>query len=551
MDSSISRRSFVTSVVLGSLGAGLLQRASAAQDTPPPTDLTLQDLEGFERVAGLSLTGAERQAILAEVNALRRGYDSLRTRPIENSTDAMLYFAPVVSPVAGKTSWVMPPTKARDVDKMWNEDVAFLPAYEQAKLIRQKKLSAEALVGIYCSQIAKYGDMLASVVTVFEQDAIDRARELDRDAAAGRWAGPLHGLPYGLKDLFATLSGPTTWGAAPYREQMLDIDAEVVRRLDAAGAILLAKTTVGALAMGDEWFGGKTKNPWNLKRGSSGSSAGSAAGVAAGLFSFGIGTETLGSICSPSWECRVTGFRPTFGAVSRRGCMSLSFSMDKVGPITRSVADAALVFAQIKGKDPHDHSTTDFAFSFKPETALKNVRVALVKPPRMDADSYPLIAAMRKAGVSFVEMPVPEVADFHEIILTAEGASAFDELTRSGRINEIERSSWPQYFRMGRHIPAVEYIQAQRSRRILAEAFESWWDEAKVDFIITPDIGFSTIFLTNLTGHPQAILPDQPGSVGNSRSVSVIGRLYQDDRVLQMAHAIQSLGNAHLARPTL
>jgi Asp-tRNA(Asn)/Glu-tRNA(Gln) amidotransferase A subunit family amidase len=551
MESSISRRSFVTSVVLGSIGVGLMQRAGASQDAPPTTDLTLQDLEGYERVAGITLTEAERKAVLAEVNALRKGYDGLRSQPIENSTDAMLYFAPVVSPKPGKTSWVMPPTKKRDVDAMSNEDVAFLPAYEQAKLIRQKKLSSEGLVGIYCSQISKFGDLLSSVVTVLEQEAIDHARELDRDAAAGRWAGPLHGLPYGLKDLFATLVGPTTWGASPYREQVMRTDAEVVKRLDAAGAVLLAKTTVGALAMGDEWYGGKTKNPWNVKRGSSGSSAGSAAGTAAGLFSFAIGTETLGSICSPSWECRVTGFRPTFGAVSRRGCMSLSFSMDKVGPITRTVADAALVFAQLKGKDPYDNSTTDFGFAYNPRVNLKGLRVALVKPQRQDAFSYPLIQAMRDAGVSFVETQVPVAGDFHELILTAEAASAFDELTRSGRVNEIERSSWPQYFRLGRHIPAVEYIQAQRSRRILAEAFESWWETEKFDFIITPDIGFSTIFLTNLTGNPQAIIPDKPSSAGISRSVSVIGKLYQDDRVLELAAAIQALGNAHLARPTL
>jgi Asp-tRNA(Asn)/Glu-tRNA(Gln) amidotransferase A subunit family amidase len=434
------------------------------------------------------------------------------------------------------------------------EDVAFWPVRHLAELIRSRAATSVELAEMYLARLEKHGPALESVITITKQRALDQARRADREIEAGRYRGPLHGIPWGAKDLLAVRGYRTTWGAGPYVDQVIDMDATVVRRLDEAGAVLVAKLTLGALAQGDVWFGGRTRNPWNLEQGSSGSSAGSAASTVAGLVGFALGTETLGSIVSPSTRCGATGLRPTFGRVSRHGAMALSWSMDKIGPICRSAEDCALVFASIVGPDGQDPSVKDAPFNWDAYVKPSALRIGFLesafardRATRSFDDAS--LDVLRSLGADLIPVELPSGFPLSALrpILNAEAAAAFDELTRSNRDELLERSSWPDTFRTARLIPAVEYIQANRVRTEVMRATHEMMKD--LDVLVVPTSGSDQLLLTNLTGHPCVVIPNGYRDDGTPVSICFIGRLYGEAEALALAKAVQDTTDFHLRHP--
>jgi Asp-tRNA(Asn)/Glu-tRNA(Gln) amidotransferase A subunit family amidase len=427
------------------------------------------------------------------------------------------------------------------------EDVAFLPVTALAALIRTHKLSSVELTKLYLERLHKYDPILHCVVSYTEHIALKQAEQADREIAAGRYRGPLHGIPWGAKDLIAYPGYKTTWGATPFKEQTIDTKATVARRLEEAGAVLVVKLTLGALAMGDRWFGGQTRNPWNPKHGSNGSSAGPGAATAAGLVGFSIGSETLGSIVSPSRACGVTGLRPTFGRVSRHGCMTLSWSMDKLGPMCRSVEDCALVLAAIHGFDGLDPSAVDRPFSWPPHRDLRTMKVGYVETGKSVNDRTEL-RLLRDLGVRLVPIKLPSKypLDALRFILGTEAAAVFDELTRKGITEGL--NEWPSIFRRGQFVPAVEYLRANRIRTLVARSMEDVMTE--VDLYV----GGNDLLLTNLTGHPTVVLPNGFRKVDGlelPNALTFTGRLYGESELLAVAHAYQQATGHHLKRPPM
>jgi Asp-tRNA(Asn)/Glu-tRNA(Gln) amidotransferase A subunit family amidase len=432
---------------------------------------------------------------------------------------------------------------------------------ELASLIRSGEISCLALTEFFLNRLKKYDPQLYCVVTITEEYAIDRARELDAELAAGRDRGILHGIPYGAKDLFAFPGYPTTWGAEAYRDQELDETAGVIRKLEEAGAVLVAKTTLGALAMGDVWYADTTRNPWKPEEGSSGSSAGSASATAAGLLPFAIGTETWGSIVSPSTRCGTTGLRPTYGRVTRSGAMALSWSMDKVGPICRSATDCAIVFDAIRGEDPADRTLIRAGFTWPGKVELSGLKIGYFKSA-FDGDyetarfDKQVLRVLRKLGADLIPVELDnETIPVHSLglVLTAEAAAAFDELTRSDRDTLLvrqHRHAWPNIFRTARYITAVEYIQANRIRHDLAEDFHRKMSE--FDVVVTPSLkGGNQLLTTNLTGHPVVVVPDGFRKNGTPTSISFIGNLFDEGTILAVAAAYQEATDYHEKRPPL
>jgi Asp-tRNA(Asn)/Glu-tRNA(Gln) amidotransferase A subunit family amidase len=439
------------------------------------------------------------------------------------------------------------------------DDLAFLPVTALSELVRTKKVTSVELTRMYLSRLKKYGPRLECVITLTENLGLSQARRADEEIAAGRYRGPLHGIPWGAKDLLATKGIRTTWGAMPYKDQIFDLNAAVVERLEEAGAVLVAKLTMGALAWGDVWYGGKTRNPWNYKEGSSGSSAGSASATAAGLVGFAIGTETWGSIISPATVCGVTGLRPTYGRVSRAGAMALSWSMDKIGPICRSVEDCALVFDAIYGPDGKDLTVVDLPFNWDPALDLKSLRIGYLKKA-FDKD-YPekkndeaSLGVLRSLGLELVPFDLPEDQPVNAIsfILNAEAAAAFAELTLTNRDDLMVRQgkdAWPNVFRQANLIPAVEYIQANRVRTLLMEEMAE--KMKNLDVYVAPSSDDNNQLLTNLTGHPAVVVPNGFDEKGMPTSISFIGNLFREAETLRVAQALEEATSFHLKHPTL
>jgi Asp-tRNA(Asn)/Glu-tRNA(Gln) amidotransferase A subunit family amidase len=387
---------------------------------------------------------------------------------------------------------------------------------------------------------------------------MQQARQADDEIKKGKYRGLLHGIPYGLKDLFAVKGYKTTWGSTPYKDQMIDEDSYVYTQLTNAGAVLCAKLSLGALAFNNKWFGGETKNPWNLQQGSSGSSAGSAASVAAGLLPFTIGTETLGSIVSPSTRCGATGLRPTFGTISRSGGMVLCWSLDKAGPICRSAEDDAIVYYYLKGTDGKDPGSVDHAFNYDPKADVKKLRVAYAENyfrrlPK-DALEWKVLEVYRGMGIepTPVQFPDSGVYNFNMIgiVLNAESGAAFDELTRTDRDSLIERQDkgfWPNSFRASRMIPAVEYINANRYRSELCQKVQDFMKN--YDVVISPSFAGSQLAITNLTGNPVVCMPMGFNARGLPVSITLIGNLYDEASILQAAKAFQDKTDHHRKHP--
>lgn len=600
------RRSFLSACsklgLAGTLFPGVLWAMADAE----PKKITVDMISQAAVIADVPIPDGDREMMLRTLQDAAKGYDDIYNLHMDNGVQPAMVFDPFITTDA-KFEKVKRPTQMspalpglrapKDI-----EDVAFSNVRDLAELLKTRKISSTALTQMYLERLKRYDPILFFVITLTEDRALAQAKEADRAIAAGKYRGPLHGIPWGAKDLLAVKGYKTTWGAAPYKDQMIDEDATVVKRLDAAGAVLVAKLTLGALAEGDIWFGGTTRNPWNPEQGSSGSSAGPASATAAGCVGFAIGSETLGSISSPSTRCGCTGLRPTFGHVPRTGAMALSWSQDKLGPICRAVEDCALVLEAIQGPDGEDRSVQPAAFNWNSQDDWRKYRVGFlesefkfdraaleerVKSFRGMTDEQKgqfiasaeydqkfndaALATLRKMGVQMTAVALPKLPYQPMVtVLDVEAAAAFDELTRTGRdklMTDQSAGAWPNTFRAARFVPAVEYVQANRAKFMamqqVAKALEGY------DVIVAPTNG-EQLTVTNLTGHPALILPNglrseeapparkgQDGMVGNYGgpntpvSLTFVGQLYGEAKLLCLARAYQNTTKFHLKHPPL
>lgn len=537
-------------------------------------EITAATIADAEEVAGVRFEPEEREMMVEGLRLQTQRIAALHAIPLDNSVSPAVVFNPLPPGKTAPPDRRRPPVRSRIAAAAFAGDVeslAFAPVTVLSDLIRRRRVSSLQLTQMYLSRLKKYDPVLKCVVSLTEERALRQAREADAEIARGRYRGPLHGIPWGAKDLLAVRGYRTTWGAGPFREQVIDTNATVVERLDAAGAVLVAKLTLGELAQGDIWFGGTTKNPWKIDQGSSGSSAGAASATAAGLVGFSIGSETLGSISSPSTRCGTTGLRPTFGRVPRTGAMALSWTMDKLGPICRSVEDCALVLGAIYGPDDKDKSVISADFHWNATISPKALRVGYFKSafdlPLTDPkdekrtlhgskkfDDAALVV-LRGMGIKLIPVEVPELNyDAMRLVLTAEAAAAFDTLTRSDRDKELVqqgKGDWANTFRTARFIPAVDYVNANRVRSV---AIERWDDLMKtVDVIVSPTSasGLTQLVATNLTGHPAVILPNGFREDGTPVSLTFIGGLFEEGNLLAVAHAYQQATAFHLKHPVV
>ncbi len=535
-----------TPIVLALITFLLVQCAS-------PTKINRGDVQSAEKLLGIEFSKGEIDTMLTYLSGNRKGYDSMRKVKLKITTKPAIYFDPrpdyfVPKARAGQSDWKL----VKEVSLPETDTkIAFLSVTELSALIKLGKITSTRLTQIYLDRLKKYKDTLLAVVTITEELALKQAAKADLEIKQGIDRGVLHGIPYGIKDLFSIPGYKTTWGAEPYQNQVIDETAAVIKRLEEAGAILVAKLTSGALARGDVWFGGKTKNPWDFKQGASGSSAGSASATSAGLVAFAIGTETLGSIIAPSARCGVTGLRPTFGAVSRAGCMTLSWSMDKAGPIGRSAQDCAIIFNAIKGKNnsEQDRSVVDYPFSFNPPLTLKGYKIGYFKKlfdkkdtSKVKVNDSISLEKFRELGAVLEEVKMPDSIPFDafDIILRAEAGASFDDLVREHRdrlLSEQTKESRANSLRQSRFISAVEYLQANRHRTVLIEKFNAMIKG--FDFILSPTNGKDVSLATNLTGHPAITIPNGFDKKGRPTSITLIGNLYDEGPLLEAAYLFQ------------
>jgi Asp-tRNA(Asn)/Glu-tRNA(Gln) amidotransferase A subunit family amidase len=603
----INRRNFLT--LCSSLGlTGTLFPGALLALAQEKGKVTPEMIDQAAVIADVPIPAEDRQMMLRTLDSQAKGYEEVYQLHLANGVQPAMLFDPFTGAAPHQPTRrssrmsAAPAIAARGVPKNL-EEIAFASVRELAEYVRTKKVSSTALTEMYLERLKRYDPTLHFVITSTEERARAKAKEADREIAAGKYRGPLHGLPWGAKDLLAAKGYRTTWGAMPYKDQVIDEDATVVKRLDAAGAVLVAKLTLGALAEGDVWFGGITRNPWNPDQGSSGSSAGPASATAAGCVAFSIGSETLGSISSPSTRCGCTGLRPTFGHVPRTGAMALSWSMDKLGPICRAVEDCALALEAIYGPDGQDRTVRNVAFHWNAYRDWRKLRVGYLQSD-FQFDEQKLRARLgrfrgmndeareryvqtakydqrfndealhklRAMGVQMTPVEIPKFPyDSLLTILDAEAAAAFDELTRTGRDKLLVSQgpgAWPNTFRTARFIPAVEYIQANRARFLAMEMVGKAF--AGFDVIVAPT-GGEQLTVTNLTGHPALIMPngfrgeDAPpahkgasgviegnyGGPGTPVSITFLAPLYGEAALLAFGRAYQNATKFHLRHPKL
>jgi Asp-tRNA(Asn)/Glu-tRNA(Gln) amidotransferase A subunit family amidase len=617
---TLDRRRFLAACSRAGVASALLPGtlftlAAQAQDAAKPAEpfhVTEEMLDQAAALAGVPLSAEQKKMMLDGLAGQRESYAAIRKLYLPNSVAPAFVFDPLppgatVNSAKHEPRW----SKAARVEVSANvEDLAFTSVRDLAELVRTKKVSSLSLTQMYLARLKRYDSKLHFVITLTEERALAQAKAADAEIAAGKYRGLLHGIPWGGKDLLAVKGYPTTWGAGGFEKQSFDTDATVVERLDAAGAVLVAKLTLGALAQGDHWFGGVTRNPWNPSQGSSGSSAGSASAVAAGCVAFAIGSETLGSISSPSTRCGDTGLRPTFGFVPRTGAMALSWTMDKLGPICRAVEDCAIVLSSIYGPDGKDLATRDAAFNWNADLDWKSLRVGYFKSDfdaaeafkpqeakpdetaeqkqqrearnarretshksRVSDQKFDLAALdkLRAMGVSLVPVELPKLPYGAMVpMLEAEAAAAFDDLTMTGRdklLTEQGPSDWPNSFRTARFYPAVEYIQAARARSLAIREFSKLFDN--LDVIVAPTFA-EQLTATNLTGHPALIVPngfrgsdapqrpvtgdggnDDIGGPGTPVSITFLAAHYQDAKLCAFGRAYQEATGFHKLHPKL
>ncbi|MES2331674.1 MAG: amidase [Bacteroidota bacterium] len=528
--------------------AMLFSIASFAQDT-----ISKADLSASARLLDLQFTQKEIDTMYDGVKENLAGYRMMHKQTLNNSVPMTLWHSPVLPGMhfnekQDPINWNISSNVSLPMNR---NDLAFYSILQLASLIKNKKISSVELTQFFINRIKKFGDSLQCVISITEDIAMQQAKQADEEIAKGKYRGPLHGIPYGLKDLFAVKGTKTTWGAAPYKNQDIEEDAFVYSQLRSAGAVLVAKFTLGALAMGDNWYGGKTRNPWNTKTGSSGSSAGSTSATVAGLVPFAIGTETWGSIVSPASTCGATGLRPTFGSISRSGAMTLSWSLDKIGPLCRSAEDAAVVFNYIHGTDGYDMSAVNKPFNYKPKADIKKMKVAYAKNyfdriTDTSRNEWKVLEAYKKMGVELIPLNFPDsgVYNFNimDVVISAEGAAAFDDFTRQNIDDEMTNQSkgdWPNTFRISRLMSAVEYINANRHRYLLMQKVNEALKD--IDVLICPTRGSGNQgAITNLTGHPVVCMPTGFDKRFNlPTSITLIGKLYDEATILAAAKAYQ------------
>ena len=552
------RRLIVASATLAALGGNTLassalpdDRSGQSDNVPPDGAITPEVIAQAEKLAGISFTPEERETmaktILEQIELFAR---RVKAGAMPNDLAPALVFRALP---AGEN--IRPATPRGNPQQLTGEAgplpatdraIAFSPVTSLARWIRQGELTSERLTRIYLKRIEQLNPKLECVITITRDLALEQARRADRELAEGIDRGPLHGIPYAAKDIIDTADIRTTWGAAPFKDRVATENAWVIDRLEDAGAALLCKTTVGALAYGDIWFGGKTRNPWNLKEGSSGSSAGSASGTAAGLFGFSLGTETYGSIVSPCMRCGATGLRPTFGRVARNGVMSLCWSLDKIGPICRTVNDTALVLAAINGADPADPSSVEEPFTYEPDQGVQGLKVGWNPAWLKDADPSDRrnLDRLREAGCELVEVELPDLPYSSLLVpLFAEAAAAFESLTRSDRDDELvwqDPEAWPNSFRQSWFIPAVEVVQADRVRRQVMDAMSTIM--SGVDALATPAFAANLLLITNATGHPSLVLPTNLRD-NSPHGFTLIGRLFDEGTLCRLGRTLEDAAN--------
>ena len=552
MNTMLPRRRFLQTLSALGIGTpvfhGAVMAMQESNDEKEP--LTAEAIKHAAFITDFELTDEEVDEILDAVNENAEQFKTLRSVKLTSADGPAMHFKTLAggSKVDSCSRTAKPINDETEELPESDEDIAFLPVHQLAALVKSKKLSSVRLTKIYLERLKKYGPILNCVVTLTDELALKQAEQADKEIAAGNYRGPLHGIPWGAKDLINVPGYPTTWGIPFYRDRELDDKATVVKRLEESGAVLVAKLSLGALAMGDKWFGGMTRNPWHIKSGSSGSSAGSASATVSGLVGFSLGSETLGSITTPSKVCGATGFRPTFGRVSRHGCMPLSWSMDKIGPICRSVEDCALVFDAIHGTDQLDFTVDDYEFEWRKEVELKGLKVGYQKSRRTELEDREDLRFLVDAGCELVEANLPEQDGLRSLmnIISVEGAAVFDEELRAGETDGW--NTWPNTFKSAQLISGIDYLRAQRVRAKLMQDYEKWMSQFDVL------INVQDVVHTNFTGHPSIVFPyDYRDRDKGKRPqmITLTGHLNQDDKLLAIAHEVQESLSAHLKRPPL
>jgi len=524
--------------------------------------VTKDIISSAEKMIGMKFTEVQQDTMLGLLNDHLKNYESIRKINIPNSIPPAVLFNPIPEDFkapAGKSSFSLSDYSKTKLPKDKNE-LAYYSVGQLAYLIKSRQITSVKLTQFYIERLKKYGPELHCIVTLTEDLAMAEAKNADKEIAEGKYHGPLQGIPFGVKDLLNTKSYNTTWGAAPYKDQLLNEDATVIKRLTDGGAVLVVKLSMGELAMDDVWFGGLTRNPWDTTQGSSGSSAGSAAAVSAGLVPFAIGTETWGSIVSPSTRCGDTGLRPSYGRVSRHGAMALSWSMDKIGPICRDVEDCAIVFNNIYGPDGIDQTLYNFPFNYSPKINLKGMRIGYLEDDFNHTYSFKTndslsIIEMQRLGAVLIPIKLPDIpVNDIALILDSEAGAAFDELTRSGKDVMLARQgkdNWPNIFRSSRFIPAVEYVNANRIRYMLIQEMEKMMNQNKIDMYMAPSDEGDNSLTTNLTGHPLVVVPNGSNDGIHPTSITFIGRLFEEGKILAAAKAYQDATGFHLKHPPM
>lgn len=595
-----TRRQFLICAPLGFLAAAAAcrnEQPNAVASPPPPPgapptfgaapgagpQVTPSTFAEAAKLAQVELTPAERNMAAASWRSALAPLLERRTGPRKVALDAALAPATRWNPVLGGEP--AGPARARFARSTadptplpaGDADIAFAPVTQLSRWIEQRKLSSVRLTTIYLQRLERFDPKLRCVITLTRDAALAQAAKADAEIAAGRYRGPLHGIPFGVKDLLDTAGIATTYGAEPFRNRVPTADSAVVHRLYEAGAVLVAKLSLGALALNDIWFGGQTMNPWLLEEGASGSSAGPGAATAAGLVGFSIGSETGGSIVSPAMRCGVTGLRPTFGRVPRTGAMTLCWSLDKLGPMTRSVEDAMLVLQAITGPDAGDRSSVPSRLDFDASAPVAGLRVGffpawMKENPATDVDRAAL-DAVRKLGMVAVEVSLPDWPyDSLQHILFSEAAAAFEELTLGGQVNQLRvqlPDAWPNLFRISRFLSAVDFVQADRFRHLVAQEMSRVF--SKVDLLLVPSLRDEMLTLSNFTGHPSLTLRAGFVQVSQARSdwapdprnplptfapprrvphgVTLLGRLFDEGTVARAGLALERAFGVVAERP--
>jgi len=597
-ETKYDRRAFMAYFSSIGLGSTLLPGVlwGQAQQQPLGPEITKEMIASAEEISGIHFSDEERSAMADNLRRMRAGLQTLHKEPLDQSVLPAIVFDPVPpgKELAKKTKMLTVRSKVPVMARPGSvEELAYAPVTQLSDLVRTRKVKPSELTDMYLSRLKRFDPQLHFVVNLTEERALKQAKEMDAEISRGKYRGPLHGIPWGAKDLLAVKGYPTTWGAGLYEHQTFDYEATIVKRLDEAGAILVAKLTLGSLAQGNQWWKEFTRNPWipeQQRPGASGSSAGPASATAAGCVGFSIGSETNGSITSPSRTCGVSGFRPTFGRISRAGAMALSWTTDKLGPICRSAEDCALVFDAVQGPDGIDYSVKAYPFNWNVNRKLSDLKIAYFKANfdrrAADGTTVPIPEAMnflkvleaQGAKLEPIEVPTPNYGYLDSIILNSECGAAFEPDTLNGKIKELEPySTWPNTFRGAQFIPAVDYVNANRARTF---AMNQMWDLfQKYDVVVTPAENTS---VTNITGTPSIVVPTGfaipqvgRGGGGGGRGAGggrggdstraaapppaptvplptgmyIMGPIFQDEKNLLVAHAFQQATDFHKKRP--